>query len=295
MKKLLVGLICLSLFLLPLLVIKQQKKQTIQVENDCEIFIEVNEENMPLESYLIGVLAGEMPVSFHIEALKAQAIAARTYAIYQTNYGEKAIQASTRHQVYETEEQRKEKWQTVFLQYESKVTQAVNETAGLIITYKDEPISAMFHASSDNMTESANNYSGQAISYLKAVNSPESVEPIVVELSFKRFNTKLGTQFSKSDLQRISIEKNDTNRVGEITIAGQSWTGRQFRDLLNLRSTNFTVSSEGDSVVITSKGYGHGVGMSQYGADEMAQQGSEAPEIISHYYQSTKLQKLACK
>lgn len=295
MKKLLVGLICLSLFLLPLLVIKQQKKQTIQVENDCEIFINVNEENMPLESYLIGVLAGEMPVSFHIEALKAQAIAARTYAIYQTNYGEKAIQASTRHQVYETEEQRKEKWQTVFLQYESKVTQAVNETAGLIITYKDEPISAMFHASSDNMTESANNYSGQAISYLQAVNSPESVEPIVVELSYKRFNAKLGTQFSKSDLQRISIEKNNTNRVGKITIAGQSWTGRQFRDLLNLRSTNFTVNSEGDSVVITSKGYGHGVGMSQYGADEMAQKGSEAPEIISHYYQSTKLQKLACK
>ena len=161
---------------------------------------------------------------------------------------------------------------------------AVRQTANQVITYNGELITAMFHSSSNQTTESAENYSGNNIPYLQAVSSPEENTAQQTFFTFAELNTKLQKKYSTKQYNNVQIKRNDTNHVEQITIHNKKWSGREIRELLNLRSTNFTWQASAKGVTITTYGYGHGVGMSQNGANTMAGQGSTAQQILAHYW-----------
>ncbi|KYG90248.1 stage II sporulation protein D [Metasolibacillus sp. FSL K6-0083] len=280
------------LFTVPLLYYKKQKPA---LSEPCEIFITVEGEaqSIPLEQYLIGVVAAEMPASFHPIALQAQTIAARTYVIRNTNYGQKPIKPTTTHQVFINEKARQQKWLTAFAQYEQKISDAVQATAGQIILYNEEPISAMFHASSNGVTESAENYSGHDLPYLQSVTSPEKNSQ-TIKMTVAELNDKLQTNWTQDDFLALKLERNSSGRV-QTVIGKKQFSGRDFRELLQLRSTDFTLIKDGSDIAITTKGYGHGVGMSQYGANELAQNNATAEQIIGHYYPHTTIGNVCTK
>ena len=272
------------LFTIPF-IFKKEKEEIVQ-KNQCELVITVEGEQLPLEEYVLGVVAGEMPAAYDLEALKAQAIAARTYAIYKMNSGQSELQATVAHQVFHDEQQRAEKWKDESEQYEKKLQQAVKETAGQIVTYNGEAISAMFHAASNGKTESARNYSGNDIAYLQSVSSPEKeIESVSVTLQ----------QLGVKNLNELEIVRNDSGRVDYVQLADKRLTGREFRELLSLRSTDFTLTQKQGQIVVTTSGYGHGVGMSQRGAQEYALKGKKAEEILLHYYSGTKIEPIICE
>ncbi|WP_253896232.1 stage II sporulation protein D [Solibacillus sp. R5-41] len=259
--------------------------------NQCVIYVKVNDEEIALNQYLVGVLAGEMPASFHAEALKAQAIAARTYALRQTDYGKKEIQATTAHQVFESEEKRKEKWKAVFSTYENKIEQAIAATGNQVLTYDGQLITAMFHASSSKQTESAKNYSGQEIPYLRSAMSIEKPLSESVSFSFAELNERLKQKLSADAYRKISFARNDTNRIQQVTIDNVVWSGREFRELLQLKSTDFSVKWSKKGLEITTRGYGHGVGMSQHGANAMAKNGTTVEGILKNYYPGAQIEE----
>lgn len=287
---------CMLLFSVPFS-IKSDNVQPERVqskETACEVIIKVGEQQVPLETYLVGVIAAEMPASFHVEALKAQAIAARTYALRKTEFGELPIATTTAHQVYETKEEREKKWQAVFSQYESKIEQAIRETEGLVAMYDEALITAMFHAASFEQTESAKNYSGSALPYLQSVTSTEKVEE-ENQYTVNELNTRLAATFSLQDYKQAKLSQNDSGRVEAVKIGQREWSGREFRELLALKSTAFTINIIEGKVHIKTKGYGHGVGMSQYGANEMASRGALAEDILKHYYKGIEIHPYTCK
>lgn len=293
----------LSLYLLPFFFKKQiniiNDKKTVTAP-DCEIYIEVSgsNEKLELEEYVKGVIAGEMPASFHIEALKAQAIAARTYALKTTNYGKVAIEPTVLKQVYYDVEKRRENWKDSYEEYEEKIKKAVESTAGQVIVYEGELITAMFHSMSNGMTESAKNYSGTDLPYLQSVVSVDFQNNnyiAVKKLSIEEWNKLLKGNWTLQEIKKINTKKNDTGRIEKVTLGNKTWTGREFRELLNLRSTDFQIKVNGQQIEIITEGYGHGVGMSQFGANTMANNGKNAYEILKHYYQNTEIEQVACK
>ena len=288
MKKLLIGLIVVIIFIVPLWLRPDSSKGTkSDEETACETNMNIDGEELPLEEYILGVIAAEMPASYHLEALKAQAIAARTYAFHKLKNGEGQLTATTKHQVFYTPTERKERWLASYDMYEQKLTQAVEETAGEIMTYGGEPISAMFHAASNGKTESAANYSGHDIPYLQSVSSPETDE--------KTQPVQNNTQWSTDVLLAAKVVVNDTGRVDYVLMNGERISGRDIREQLNLRSTDFSFYKEGGSVLVKTKGYGHGVGMSQKGANIFAEEGKTADEILLHYYRGVKIETISCK
>jgi len=167
-----IGVLCLlgALYVLPVLGLSERREEVqppTADEKACELFIEVEgqKEKIPLETYITGVVAAEMPVSFKKEALKAQAIAARTYALKTTNYGKKAIAPTVAKQVFYDESQRKANWASNFLGNEKKIVEAINETKGQVLLYNNDLITAMFHSTSNGQTESAYGYRGNTIPY----------------------------------------------------------------------------------------------------------------------------------
>lgn len=291
MKKIVITIsVILLLFFLPFSFLTKEKTET------CEYFIEVEGEKEPfsLEQYVKGVISAEMPASYDLEALKAQAIAARTYVLKSTNYGQIPIEASTRKQVFKNEQQRQEAWKEKTKEYEAKLNKAVKETQGQILTFNDELITAMFHASSNGQTESAKNYGGTEYPYLQSVISPE--EAITnVNFSIEDLNEKLSSSFTAQHWANAKIIKNSTGRVETLIVGNKQWPGREIRTLLQLKSTDFKIELKGGEVTFTTSGYGHGVGMSQVGANELAKKGANAEEILSHYYKGTIVNKLNCK
>lgn len=282
-KSIIILTIIVLLFLIPL-----QLKRSPPETNDCTIHIQLADtaQTVPLEQYIVGVINGEMPASFHLEALKAQAIAARTYAIYQTNYGQKPIQTTTAHQVFK---------QQIDPKYEDKLQQAIDETKNQILTYNNQPISAMFHAASNGQTESSQNYSGTEVAYLQSVLSTEQYVDTMT-ITRHELNKQLQTNFQLHQIEQATITKNTTNRVQTIQIHNKTFTGREFREALTLKSTDFSLSvTSDDKIHITTRGYGHGVGMSQYGANERAHKNETAEQILSHYYPQTTIETLSCE
>ena len=301
-------ILCIALLFLPFLLVKEKPQEktekvpspTSDLDISCPILIEVKGviEKIPLESYVLGVVAAEMPVTFHEEALKAQSIAARTYVLRDTNYGQKAIDKTVLKQVYVSKEDREKKWGASFQQYEDKLEKVIAATEGEIIVYKDQLITAMFFSSSNGQTESAENYSGNMIPYLVSVpseseelyatNRTKQFEFTQAEWS-KAFNMKWTANIPKT----FKITKTDTDRVETVYMDGKSWTGREVRTFLGLPSTDFTVTFQSDKVVVDTVGYGHGVGMSQYGAEVLANNSVLAPDILLHYYQGTEIKKFS--
>ncbi|PIC85180.1 stage II sporulation protein D [Sporosarcina sp. P20a] len=302
-KKLLLLFIILTLFFIPILVRQAPVLKLVdqREEKYCDVMITVIgvDEPIPLEEYVVGVVAGEMPAEFHPEALKAQVIAARTYAARNTDKGIKPIAKDVSAQVYRTEAERKERWGKSFKDNEKKVRKAAEETQGQIIVYGEEIISAMFFSTSNGKTEAAQNFSGNPIEYLQSVESPgeEDVAPTVErkqELTLTEWNRKLGFNWDANQFRELKLVRNQTGRVQKIMSGQYETSGRQIREKLHLASTDFNIAYDVNNQIvhITTVGYGHGVGMSQYGAEAFAQKGWTADQIVSHYYTGTKIQKI---
>lgn len=250
--------------------------------------VDSNEEtNLDLEEYVVGVVAGEMPASFEIEALKAQAIAARSYALSKIETSTESYDLVTdiTNQVYITTEDMQEKWGEDYDFYYDKIKNAVSATKNLVMEYEGDVISAYYFAMSNGATEDVSLVFGESRDYLKSVDSSwdESVKNFSVTTTFTKeeFCSKLSIDCSNITIG--AIDRSSTNRVNTIVINDKEFKGTTLRALLGLRSTDFTIDIS-DDIKITTKGYGHGVGMSQYGANEMAKNGASYEEILNHYY-----------
>ena len=255
-------------------------------------------ENINLEDYLIGVVSSEVPVYFEKEALKAQAVAARTYALKQIqnnkdrNYD---VTDNTSSQVYQDDNKLREKWKDNYETNINKVKECVNETKGEYITYDNEIIYAFFFSTSNGKTEDNKNVFGKDLPYLKIVDSSfdkdeTSSFETTKELSLSDFYNKLGIEY----LDKLNITdevKTDSGRIYSLKVNNTEFKGREFQSKLSLRSNDFQIIQNSDKVIIKTKGFGHGVGMSQYGANALAKQNKTYQEILKYYYQGTEIQK----
>lgn len=250
--------------------------------------------------YVIGAVAAEMNISAHDEALKAQAVACYTYALYCKNNGNSEelngadiSDSSETHQGYIDLDARKEKWGDEFDENEKKLEKTVDSVLGKKMTYNSEPIMAVYHDLCSGATQSAKTVWGKDIPYLQPVQSRgDTLSPdyrktvILSDSEFADFAKKIdGVSLSGNAESWIGeISKNDSGFVTEIEIGGKTVSGKEFRKAFGLRSCVFTVEYEKQSFTVNTLGNGHGVGMSQYGADYMARQGSSWREILKHYY-----------
>lgn len=260
-------------------------------------------EKVEIEKYVAGVLSSEMPAEFEMEALKAQAIAARTYIVKlllnptDIQLPDEALVTDTiRHQVYRNEEELKKIWGKDFKRKYKRIMQAVNETKGTIITYNGEPITASFFSTSNGYTENAEDYWNHPIPYLKSVSSPwDKQSPkytAKTTIPVREFEEKLQVKLPNEKTIGKVLKRTKGKRIALIEIGGKTFTGREVREKLNLQSTDFTIKRKQNTIVVETKGYGHGVGMSQYGANGMAMEGKTAEEILHYYYQGTKIERI---
>ena len=296
-KYLIVVIIMLSI----VAIISSPKKSETAYFNDEEIEVTLKdstsseETKLNLEEYIIGVVAGEMPASFEVDALKAQAIAARSYALSKINTATTSYDLLTdvTNQVYITTTDMQKKWGSDYEYYYNRIKDAVLETKDLVMEYDGEVISAYYFAMSNGYTEDASLVFGETHDYLESVDSTwdENVKNFEVTTTFSKeeFCEKLSLDCSNIAIE--NIVRSATNRVNSITINNQEFKGTKIRSLLNLRSTDFDIDIT-DKVTITTKGYGHGVGMSQYGANEMAKKGYTYEEILNYYYKGIDIVKI---
>ncbi|WAA09673.1 stage II sporulation protein D [Fervidibacillus albus] len=256
-------------------------------------------EHLPIEQYVVGVVASEMPANFEEEALKAQSLAARTYIIKQlvTDHDLALLKGgdvddTESHQVYKSIDELKKQWGTDFFKNIEKIRQAVYETKGEVIVYGDEPIQASYFSTSNGFTENAEDYWKTAFPYLKSVESPwDSESPKfqdtkVIEVS--EFEKILNVQLTDGQIGEITAWT-DGKRVAKVKIGEKQFTGREIREKLGLNSTDFTWERKGNEIIIETKGYGHGVGMSQYGANGMAKEGKSYIDILKYYYTGVEI------
>ncbi len=254
-------------------------------------------ETLNLEDYVIGVVAAEMPASFNMEALKAQAIASRTYATYKmlNNTSDYDVVTGVSNQSYITITEMKEKWKNEFDKYYNKIKEAVNLTKGKVMTYNDEVIEAYYFAMSNGYTEEVSLVFNEKRDYL------QSVQTIYDNNNIKNFEfTKTFTKEEVCSLLNIkcdilsftNIKRSATNRVLSINVNGVEFKGTDFRTKLSLRSTDFDIKTDNDKVIITTRGYGHGVGMSQYGANGMAEAGYTYDEILKYFYKNIEISSI---
>ena len=257
-------------------------------------------EEVELDAYLCNVVSAEMPVDFEIEALKAQAIVARTYTIYkiQNKKHDNAdiCDDSNCCQAWISKEDRLARWEENKEEKWSKIEQSVNETKGKIITYQNQPINAFFHSNSGGKTELPVDVwgGGSNLPYLQVVETSEedgytqynSEVELTNEEVLEKLKSKYGDiQIDFNNQEDIKIlEYTSSGRVKTIKFGNHEISGTEARSLIGLRSTNFEITKQDGKIKFTVKGYGHGVGMSQTGADSMAKSGSSAEEIIKHFY-----------
>ncbi|WP_156290893.1 stage II sporulation protein D [Oceanobacillus salinisoli] len=254
-------------------------------------------EDVPLEDYVAGVVASEMPAEFELEALKAQALAARTYTVNHLLHGEEAsgydVTDTVQHQVYKSEEELIKQWGSEYTEKMNKIKEAVNATKGQILTYNDAPITAAFFSTSNGYTENSEDYWENELPYLRSVESPwdKDSPKYLSQETYTIEQVEAALEIDLPDDQPAYIEESRTEsgRVKEIGIEGHTFSGRDVRERLDLKSSDFTIKQNNGHFVITTEGYGHGIGMSQYGAHYMAQQGKNYEDIINHYYQGVEI------
>jgi stage II sporulation protein D len=273
--------------------------------------------DMGLEDYLVGVLAAEMPASFEPEALKAQAVAARTYAIRRLRQGgdpqvaeiQPGAQLTTDHQINQawiSQKEMKRRWGSAYESNLTKIRRAVEATSNEILVYQNEVIDPLYHAScGGERTEDAQAvWGGAEVPYLKSVpctghQDRHASQRMVFTLP--QADLRLGTHLNElpaaalvgSGLQSaIKIrERTGGGRVKTLAVQGKMFSGSQVRKLLGLPSSNFEVKSIPEGIEVTAQGYGHGVGLCQYGAGDMAAQGKTCREILAHYYRGVEFVK----
>lgn len=255
---------------------------------------------MAMEDYLISVVAGEVYPSYEMDALKAQAIAARTYLVYKMEKGGCAnggdICTESAHcQAYKTEEKMRSGWGDKYDEYYDKIKTAVYETKGEIVLYDNKPINALYHSSSVDKTEDCVAVFGGTYPYLKSVSSTVSTNNSEYEkeitFSKKEFLEKVKASFNidVDEIQLKIISYTASGRVSTLKIGEKSVKATALRKCLGLRSTDFIFEISDDKITFIMKGFGHGVGLSQVGAQEMALQGKNYKEILTHYYTGTEI------
>lgn len=246
--------------------------------------------SLDLEEYLIGVVAGEMPLSFEDEALKAQIVASRTYVLSRTLN----VDSTTSSQVYLSKEQLKQQWQSNYEQNYARLKKLVESTHQQVIKYNNEYISALFFASSNGQTENSEDYFvSSGLPYLRSVESKWDLTicPTIHRTKHYTFD-ELKALFG-FDVSEIHIDSlKNSHRVNSVTINNHSYTGRQVRELLKLASSDFTVEKDSTGFIFNTVGSGHGVGMSQYGANGMALEGYDYESILKYYYQGVEIVEL---
>ena len=253
---------------------------------------------VPFEEYVTGVLAGEMPTSFHIEALKAQAVAARSYVMKKMEYNKDRdydVVDTIMNQVYLSDDYLRSVWKESYNDKINKIKTAVIETKGEYISYNGDVAEAFFFSTSVGATENSGEIFSAQLPYLVSVSSTwDEISPLYSTnktISLKEFYNLLGLSYSDT-LNVEKIDTTSTGRVNKIKINGNTFTGGQMIDKLNLRSSFFEITKDGENVVINTKGYGHGVGMSQYGAEGMARAGYTYDQILKYYYTGVEIKKI---
>lgn len=261
------------------------------------------------EEYLKGVVASEMPANFNEEALKAQAVTARTYLLYrlkkypdgQTEHNGAPVCTSTHCQVWTSKDDliasHEEGW---YKQYWGKIENSVNSTKGQILTYEGKVIEPLFHSTSGGKTENSEDVFSSSVPYLKSVESPyEGEAPKLhdsVKMTVDEFINKIKSAYGDLNITRDNLKEkvqlgqvSKGGKIKTIYIDGTEVTGRDMRSLFNLNSTDFSFVQSGDEIEILTTGYGHGVGMSQWGADGMAENGYNYQQILKHYFTGTEI------
>lgn len=290
-----------------------EQAETHDVLADGQITVLVNGEPqaMPLETYVEGVVAAEISPDFPEEAIKAQAVAARTYAVYKASAGRPMQHRNAdvcddyRHcaAYIDLAEAASARWGTNAETNTGTIQKAVRETAGEIVVKDGEPIVAVFHSASAARTESAKDIWGTDISYLQSVASPGgSACPKyegTVRLTFDEFRAKALASYPTADLSGdpkrwfSASTRSDAGSVIVCTMGGVQVRGTDLRTVFGLNSTNFTLTIDDETISFHTVGYGHGVGLSQYGAKYLAEQGSGYQDILTHYYTGTEIVKTA--
>ena len=304
MKEYFKYVICILVLIIIIFFIKKEDKKVIESINtssmskfvddkNTKVFYNSIENEMSLRDYLIGVLACEMPVLFEEEALKAGSITARTFYYNKININQSYI-ATNNDQCYFSIEDMKIRWLDNFENYYIILSKIVDSTNGKVIYFDNNLINAYYFSTSNGMTEDVSYVFGQSAPYLVSVDSSwdKNVNKYEVTNTYStvEFLNKLGLDNN----EKLSIEilsKTTSGRVDKLKVNNNIFTGVEFRKLLGLRSTDFTYLITDDTIFITTKGYGHGVGMSQYGANEMAKLGYNYEEILKHYYTGVEIRK----
>jgi stage II sporulation protein D len=278
--------------------------------DDSQIYINVKLSDekktirIPLEDYIFGVVASEMPAEFEPQSLRAQAMAARTYIYSRVKNKEATVTDTVKDQVYATNEKLKEKWGGHFQQNMTKVQAAINSTKGKIITYQNKPIYAAFFSTSNGYTENSEEYFKDSYPYLRSVAStwdkasPKfmrsktlSVGTLVKKLEEHTGKKVAVTAFEQKNSMKI-LKRTSGKRVSLVKVGDHIFTGREVREALGLASSDFSWKQRGDQITFATYGFGHGVGMSQWGANLMAKKGKTAEQIITHYYQRVKIKNI---
>ena len=297
-------------------VVKATVTETSAEEKEEDFFLVMDKDSgeimkVSARDYVIGAVMAEMPSSFEKEALKAQAVAAHTYAVRQREKEKLKPTASLcgahfsndprYYQAFFTKEQAKDFYGDYFeISYE-KISSAVDEVTDEIILYENEPIVAAFHSMSGGMTESSKDIWGNETPYLVPVESFSDEEIATYKEIYTftpeeikaRMNAYCGAEFEGKEAEWFYVtERTDSGSVTEIQVGDKTLSGADFRTILSLRSQNFTINYNGEDFIIITKGYGHGVGMSQYGANAMAKDGATYREILSHYYPGTEISEV---
>jgi len=321
MRRFIFALFALLFFLLivlPVLTLVAVRLGGGRAQKGPTLVVWLTEENravtMPLDDYVTGVVAAEMPAGFELEALKAQAVAARTLAVRSMrSRGGTGCTAHPEADVCTGIEQggqawvspgrarsRRPFWEGIW--YWQKIRRAVNETAGLIITYQGQPIDAVYHSTAGDATENSEDVWGQAVPYLRSKPDPyDKDSPYyqdTVTLSWDEISRRLagiavvpGVTPAKSPAGPyiMVLQRSATGRIKLVQVGTKVYKGTDFRTALGLRSTNAVIEKTGNTFRFTTKGWGHGVGMSQYGANGMAKLGKNFREILQYYYTGVEI------
>lgn len=290
----------------------QVSGQSYDEKTQITVLIDGEVQTLPLGKYLRGVVAAEMPASFPQEALRAQAVAARTYTQYKLEAYEQGVEIPASHEgaqlcddfthckaYVDVDKMKKDLWGDKADEYCAVIDDAVGATDGMVVTYQGEPIAAVFHAASSGKTEAALDVWGSAHPYLVSVESPgEDACPKyqgTISISPKEFASKFWEKHPEANFNDPPAGWfRDSNRsqsggIINVSVGGVRVTGNEIRSMLGLNSTNFTLKADDSALVFSTTGYGHGVGMSQYGARELALEGKNFSDILKWYYQGTEI------
>ena len=288
-------------------VAEEAARGTPDAEARLRVLLGGRVEEMSMDDYLLGVLRAEMPASFEAEALKAQAIAARTYTYYKMAHGPIAAHPDADAcddinccKAYRGADEAAALWGSMALYYEEKLARAVAETDGQAVLYDGEPILAVFFSSANGRTQNAAAVWQSDLPYLQSVSSPEDETLVPNYYSVARIPAEeLRAAFLKAHPEAdfsgdskgwiTDIARSDAGFVTTLTVGGVTVKGNELRAILSLRSPSFTVEREDGVFVFRVTGYGHGVGMSQYGANAMALRGADAEEILEHYFTGARV------